>query len=178
MPHVSERRAHSINNNLRRKLSSEAFKEKKQDESSTDDEEQDDVDQYKTFDFTYKEMLHHMGDIYSLCKETFNPKYPSVLLYMPCGHVDLSWRQSDDFFTNIGAMSIFISHYNSQTFLNEDLSDFTSDGRGGKRGSDFWMNTPNLRLWLGSSLWRAAIVNRRTSQYKNWRNMSMRNSMN
>ena len=39
----------------------------------------------------------------------------------------------------------------------------------------FGMNTPNLRLWLGSSLWRAAIANRRTSQYWNWRNRSMRN---
>ena len=83
-------------------------------------------------------MLHHIDGIYSLCKETCNPKYLLVLLPMSCRHVGLSWRQSDDFLKNIGAMSIVSSHYHSQTFLNEDMSDFTSDDRGGKRGSDFW----------------------------------------
>ena len=136
----------SIDNNLRRKLSSEMFKEKKQDESSTDDEEQYDVDQYKTFDFTNKEMLHHISDIYSLCKETCNPKYLSVLLYMSCRHVGFSWRQTDDFLKNIGAMSIVSSHYHSQTFLNEDLSYFKLDGRGGKRGSDFWDEHSKLEI--------------------------------
>ena len=91
-------------------------------------------------------MLHHISDIYSLCKETCNLKYLSVLLYMSCRHVGLSWRQSDDFLKNIGAMSIVSSHYHSQTFLNEDLSDFTSDGRGGKRGSDFWDEYPELEI--------------------------------
>ena len=91
-------------------------------------------------------MLHHIGDIYSLCKETCNPKYLSVLLYMSCRHVGLSWRQSDNFLTNIGAMSIVSSHYHSQTFLNENLSDFTSDGRGGKRGSDFWDEYSELEI--------------------------------
>ena len=99
-----------------KKFSSETFKEKNRDESSTDDEEQYGVDQYKTFDFTIKEMLHHISDIYSLCKETCNPKYLSVLLYMSYHHVCLSWRQSDDFLRNIGAMSIVSSHYHSQTF--------------------------------------------------------------
>ena len=43
-------------------------------------------------------------------------------------------------------MSIVSSHYHSQTFLNEDLSGFTSDDRGGKRGSDFWDEYSELEI--------------------------------
>ena len=87
------------------------LKEKKQDQSSTDDEEHYNADRYKTFDVTNKEMLHHNGDIYSQCKETCNPKYLSVLLYMSCCHIDPSWRQNDNFLKNVEAMSIISSHY-------------------------------------------------------------------
>jgi hypothetical protein len=79
---------------------------------SSDEEEQDGYaeDSGKSVDFTNKSMLDNVGDLFGLCKEEYGSKNVSVLIYMVLRHLNIPWRDTEEFLKNIDAMSIDSCH--------------------------------------------------------------------
>ena len=147
MPRTNKRRSHS-RSFLTKRHSSSNWSEPKSLSSSSSEEEQIDYtkDSDESFDFTNQTMLDNIGDLFALCKEEYGSKNMSVLIYMVLRHFNLSWRDTEEFLKNIGAMSIVSCHKWSKVFLDEDLDAFVEDGRGGRRGSVFWDCYPELEI--------------------------------
>ncbi|CAF0920096.1 unnamed protein product [Didymodactylos carnosus] len=71
-------------------------------ESSSEDENFTDTKE-DSINFTEKNMLFEISDVFSSCKEECNPRFLSTMIYMILTHFDISFRDADAFLLSIGA---------------------------------------------------------------------------
>ncbi|CAF0827209.1 unnamed protein product, partial [Didymodactylos carnosus] len=103
----------------------------------------DDVDD---INFEDPSVLNDISDLFFFCKQQINSRFISTLVYMSLRHFGHSWRETDDFMKEIGAMTAKTSKKWAHVLVNSDLDEFTTDERGGKRGDSFWDNYRDLEL--------------------------------
>lgn len=88
--------------------------------------------------------LNDISDIFELCKNNCNYKFISVLLYMSLKHFNITWRDCDFFLKEIGALSAQTCQKWVDIFMSEDLDQFCTENRGGKRVEEFYEIFPEL----------------------------------
>ena len=91
MPKISRRKSQSRRVSMKRMLDKRCVQQKPQ-QSSEDEEfinpKEDSVD------YTEKEMIFEISDIFSLCKERCNPRFLSTMVYMILKHFKVSFRDA------------------------------------------------------------------------------------
>ncbi|CAF4313817.1 unnamed protein product [Didymodactylos carnosus] len=169
MPRPNKRKKHTTSMNERRSKESLATKDSEQSGSEEDvmikidDNIDDDIDD---INFEDPSVLNDISDLFSFCKQQINTRFISTLVYMSLRHFGHSWRETDDFMKEIGAMTAKTSNKWAHVLVNSDLDEFTTDERGivcadtlnllmkrlsisfcrGKRGDSFWDNYRDLEL--------------------------------
>jgi hypothetical protein len=143
MPKSTKRRSQSRRVALKR-LSNESCENQKPQQSSSEDEDFVDTKD-DSINFTEKDMLFEISDVYSLCKEQCNPRFLSTMVYMILKHFDISFRHADAFLSSIGGMTAKTCHKWTETFL-KDFGEFVNDGRGGKHKDGFYDVYPDLEI--------------------------------
>ncbi|CAF2065639.1 unnamed protein product, partial [Rotaria magnacalcarata] len=76
-------------------------------------------------------------ELFELCKSKCAIKYLSFLLYMTLRKFSVSWRHSDIFLKEIGAMAAESAHKWAEVFISGDLDEFDCENRGGKHSVEF-----------------------------------------
>ena len=109
MPKLPRRRSHSRNMQIalrRLRLLEKATDHSHESSTESDEEEQIIDDSFDiTQNFNDKVMSDDISDIFELCKNKYNYKFISVLLYMSLRHFNITWRECDLFLKQIGALS-------------------------------------------------------------------------
>ncbi|CAF3376878.1 unnamed protein product, partial [Rotaria sp. Silwood2] len=145
MPRPNKRKKHTTSMNERRSIESLASKDSEQSGSEEDVtiKIDDDIDH---INFEDPSILNDISDLFSFCKQQINTRFISTLVYMSLRHFGHSWRETDNFMKEIGAMTAETSKKWAHVLVNSDLDEFTTDERGGKRGDSFWDNYRDLEL--------------------------------
>ncbi|CAF1192586.1 unnamed protein product [Didymodactylos carnosus] len=102
MPHVSKRRSQIEHNNLKTKFSTESLTKTKPESSSGDDEE---VLKGESFEFSAKEMIDNVGDLFALCAKIVNIRHLSTLMYITLRHLKFTYKDDESLLNSIGAMT-------------------------------------------------------------------------
>jgi len=147
MPKATRRTSHT--RDLARRRWSRESNSQESEKSASEEEENVVIKPDEDFDlinFSNKSTLNDISDLFSFCKEQVNTRFISVLVYMSLRRFGHSWRDIDGFLKEIGGMTAKTAHKWSNILVNKDFEDFTSDGRGGKRGDSFWDFFPDLEL--------------------------------
>ncbi|CAF1587921.1 unnamed protein product [Didymodactylos carnosus] len=95
-------------------------------------------------DFKEKITVNDVSDLFELCKSYCPTKHLSVLLYLTMRYFGISCCECDQFLSEIGALKNKTCLKRARIFLSGDLDDFCLDGRGGKRGQDFYDMFPEI----------------------------------
>ncbi|CAF1172212.1 unnamed protein product [Didymodactylos carnosus] len=90
-----------------------------------------------TNEFSNKEILSVIGDLFTLCSQQCSRQYLSTLLYMLLRYVNMPWRECDKIFRVSGSMRCQSASEWAQLYLN-DFEEFTAEHRGGKPTDSFW----------------------------------------
>ena len=90
-----------------------------------------------SIDYTEKEMILEISDIFSLCKERCNPRFLSTMVYIILKHFKVSFHDADAFLSSIGAMIAKTCRKWTQTFLY-DFDGFVNEGSGEKQKDSFY----------------------------------------
>ncbi|CAF4218118.1 unnamed protein product, partial [Adineta steineri] len=149
MPKLPKRRSHS--RNIQRAVAHLRLLDKNvhhNTESSTEsDEEEIKINEDSaniSSTFNDKVTLNDISDIFELCKNKYNYKFLSVLLYMSLRHFNITWRDCDLFLKEIGALSSQTCQKWVDIFISGDFDQFYTDNRGGKRVDEFYESFPEL----------------------------------
>lgn len=93
-----------------------------------------------------KVKVDDMADLVELMKEKIGLKFISVLLFMTLRHFEISWNRCDEFFKNIGLLTVKTSKKWTDIFVSRNLDEFLCDGRGGKHVASFYDIFPDIEL--------------------------------
>lgn len=88
--------------------------------------------------------LTDIADLFGIVKSETSSRSLSVLLYMSLTYFGVSWRKSDLFLKEIGALSVEVCNKWSKIFIEGALEDFLEDRRGGKHGQSLFDVYPEL----------------------------------
>jgi hypothetical protein len=87
---------------------------------------------------TGKIVLNYIGDLFQMCIDQCSFKTLSTFIYMVLRHFKFSWRDINNFMSNIGAIRCITANKWAEICVNGDFDMFIKDGRGGKRGDSFF----------------------------------------
>lgn len=85
-------------------------------------------------------------DIFQLCKEKCSLKDLSVLIYLSLRSFKIPYEEINIFLKEIGALTAQVAHKWATVFVSDDLDQYFSDGRGGKRVDSLYDIYPDLEL--------------------------------
>ena len=117
-------------------------------ESTSEEEEitQDNNDDIELVHFADKIKIDDIGDLFELVKDKIDSKIVTVLLYVTLRHFGISWVKCDDFFKQIGALTIKTANKWANIFLSGSFDEFIGEGRGGKHIPSFYDAFPDIEL--------------------------------
>jgi hypothetical protein len=121
-------------------------------------------DKTDNINWTDKIILNYIGDLLEVCINECSYKTISTLIYMILKHFNFTWRDIDNFMSNIGAMRCATAKKWAETFINDDFEMFIKDGRGGKRGDSFFDIYPELEVDAKS--FAAASCSRKAADFR------------
>ena len=98
--------------------------------------------------YIFRDMIqiYDIADIFEFCKDQYNIRYLSVLMYLTLRHLNISYQESYTFLKHIGGLPGQIAHKLSNSFLHGWFDEFVSDRRNGKRGDSFYNVYPELEM--------------------------------
>ena len=143
MPHKSRRQSQCLNA-AKQHWSNETC-------ASSDDNSfsmgiDDEIEADENYDFRDMIQIHHITDIFELCKDQYNIRYLSVFIYLTPRHLNISYQEPCTFLKHVGSLSGQIAHKWSDPFLHGRFDEFVGDGRGGKLGDSFNDVYPELEV--------------------------------
>ncbi|CAF1069722.1 unnamed protein product [Didymodactylos carnosus] len=143
---LSKRKAHNRNLLSKRWCTGNFFDKPPQQQSSSSEDGEFINLQPDTIDFTNKQISTDIGDLYTLCAQQCHAKFLSTMIYMILRHLNLSWRDTDQFLSSFGTISILTCHKWAKTFLCKDFNDFVNKNRGEKHTDGFYDVFPELKI--------------------------------
>ncbi|CAF1229080.1 unnamed protein product [Didymodactylos carnosus] len=102
----SKRKARNRNLLSKRWCTGNLFDKPPQQQSSSSEDEEFINLQPDIIGFTNKQISTDIGDLYTLCAQQCHPKFLSTMIYMILRHLNLSWRDTDQFLSSFGTIGI------------------------------------------------------------------------
>jgi hypothetical protein len=121
-------------------------------------------DNIDNINWTDKNLLNHIGDLFQMCIHQCNLQKLSTFIYMVLRHFNFTWRDIDGFMSDVGAMRCITANKWAEIFVNGDLDEFLKDERGGKRGDSFFDLYPELEV--DAKLFVADACSRKSADFR------------
>jgi hypothetical protein len=80
-------------------------------------------------DFSNRNILNDISDLFIFCKEKINSQFINVLIYMSLRRFGHSWRDVDAFLGTVGCMIARTAHKWSNILVNRDFDEFINEER-------------------------------------------------